>query len=232
MEAQDSPARTKRRATWAKKVALGGTGAVLVAIATAWAVHLAGPRKDSPAPALRAELRRALGDYPVELRKWGHNGGQLMTLWELTISNAGDRADAVTSYQLLSLDASGRQQFYSGLDRGLLDRNLAPTNLPIVVNPGHAERIFVKAGINVAPRAYELLNDSAAARSVRGVESLHRYLFRQGIDIHGLPVQQLYEGTFSFPEADKAPSLAVIIEAASGKRIPAVASWYPTIERR
>jgi hypothetical protein len=124
----------------------------------------------------------------------------------------------------------GGPVFYTGLDQGLFSQELSPTVLPITVDPGHAERILVKAGVLVSPKAYTRLQETFKPGPVESVEALYRNLYRNGLDIHGLQVVQVAEGAFSFPQASKAPALAIVLHMASGQTISQVANWYPLAE--
>ena len=81
--------------------------AVIVALTTAWALDWFGPPHASLEQDLAVDFRRYMGDYPSSLGDWPGGGGQLLTLWELTVTNRGPMADAITGYELRVLSGDG-----------------------------------------------------------------------------------------------------------------------------
>jgi hypothetical protein len=209
---------------------LTGSGAILLAVLSAWALFFAGPREKA-SPDVAVEFRRLLADYQTGFRDFGGKSSLLSTLWEVTISNSGDRTDSLTGYEVRSVQADG-VMFYSGLDQGLLNQDSSPYILPRAIDPGHAERFLLKVGTMLSQGAYLHLSQTHQLGDVARVEAIYRDLYLKGIDVHGLPVVRIAEGAFSFPEAPRAPAVQIVLHMASGNTISAVAHWYPTLEQK
>jgi hypothetical protein len=208
-------------------------GAIIIAALTAgiaaWVTHYAGPPQEKPKAALAVEFRRFFGDYPSTLQSWGGDRALLPTLWEVTISNHGELTDTIVGYHVLMAASDGTES-YSGLDQGLFDQHLTRLDLPLSVEPQHAARFFVKLGILVPASVYQHILTTFQPGPVASVEAIYKKLYRDGTDIHGLPVLPIAESGFTFPKASSAPSFAIAFDSLSGRPIREVASWYPRPE--
>lgn len=201
-----------------------------MALASAWVLHGLGPKETEQPPKLTLDFHRYMGDYSTELRPWAGKQGIVSTYWEVTVSNHGETTDSILKHQIRMYPTPTKGEiFYSGLDQGVFSTELLPLDLPLKIEAGHAVRFLVKVGILVESKIFELVQEKFAVGKVQSVESIHRYLYRKGMDVFGLPVVEEAKGVFAFPKIDEAPSILIEIETIKNGKITAKHSWYPNV---
>ena len=209
------------------KISVSIITAAFLAVIGAWAVYVVGPKNAPKNESLNIELHRYMGDYPTELQLFAGTVGTLATYWEVTITNSGTKTDSIVKHEVLAYSEKMGVHSYTGVDQGLYDSNLLPLKLPLALENGHAVKFFIKSRTMVTEKPFSIIKKETSEGAIESIESIHRFLYRKGMDIHGLKVESSAEGVFSFPDIKKAPGLSISFTTVSGQTIRTSANWYP-----
>lgn len=123
------------------------------------------------------------GDIKLTDYNFGEIGRIVQVLWQLRISNTGNRKLSIVEYSISSGDKP-YSKFFSGMDGGILDLKGNRISLPITLEPGDSLALQVYVGIMVSPKIFNILNDSRMSKPIPAQQAA-RILGRAGLDLYG-----------------------------------------------
>lgn len=126
-------------------------------------------------------------DYPTRITALPQGKtGRIAVYWSLLTSNNGERASSLVRYQVRTVeDAYGVIVIVadSGLDQGLYTTTLAPLELPLTIEVGHARRFYIRIGTIMSPKAYSLAKARWRTGDIPSFHGLVDHLHKRGYDI-------------------------------------------------
>jgi len=172
---------------------------------------------------------RPIIDQPTFIRDFAGTG--VMTMyWELVLSNNGDKDLSVIDYDVYQMSEEGPMS-YTDLRQGLYslqDTKLQPITFPLIIPAGHSLALFIRLGVMMDKKAYELVKEEYGDEQSQSASSIIDFLRSREIDIYGNPFIKHDIGSYSLPAIDdiREPIFGVSFETARKEKTIEIISSY------
>ncbi|MGH1428611.1 MAG: hypothetical protein ACRBEE_11780 [Arenicella sp.] len=177
-------------------------------------------------------VNRVFDDYATQLFPFSNRGapsGALSVYWDVLVSNNGQSPISIIDYDITVLSAPNRIVDYSGLNDGLYNTEMDEVGLPVVIDPGHAKRFYLKSRILLHSKAVmEAINPEQENRH-ESINGLLSKLYMSGTDFYGNKVivpRKNIEYAIVSPEKRKEQVFIVTLKTAKGGQEQDFVSWY------
>ena len=131
---------------------------------------------------------RVHGDYETEIISFPaiqDLPAVLPVYYECTLVNNGKMPISIVNYDLQQIAEGYPITYYSYMDGGLFDSSGKQLQLPLDIDSKKSYRFFVKVGVAVHPKAYELISKNFTSQKNISIKELTSYLARNRVDFYG-----------------------------------------------
>ncbi|UYD31072.1 ATP-binding protein (plasmid) [Tolypothrix sp. PCC 7712] len=133
---------------------------------------------------------KTVGDSKTEIREFGGGQGIISVYWEVYLSNLGNRDLSVINYKVIQVGKDFPANWYTGMDQGLYLLENGETKrleLPINIQSGSTQKIFVRLGLMMTPEVSKLVKEKFVTSSNSDVtlKTIWRFLYTKGTDFYG-----------------------------------------------
>lgn len=157
-----------------------------IVIAVASLAYTIGSDQKSEMEYLLIYTSRVHGDYETEIIPLSIPDlpAVLPVYYECIFVNNGKRPISIVDYDLQQI-AEGYPIKYSYMDGRLFDSSGKQLQLPLDIDSKKSYRFFVKVGVAVHPKAYELISKNFTSQKKISIQELTSYLARNRVDFYG-----------------------------------------------
>ncbi|KAF5418535.1 MAG: hypothetical protein C5S49_01630 [Candidatus Methanogaster sp.] len=158
----------------------------------------------------------------------------LPVYYKCVLVNNGKVPISIVDYDLQQIAEGYPITYYSYMDGGLFDSSGKPLQLPLDIDSKKSYRFFVKVGVAVHPKAYELISKNFTSQKKISIEELISYLARNRVDFYGNTVDpQIDHGNllgFSVPMKNRREQIFFInFKTSRGNYFGDTAFWYKEV---
>lgn len=128
---------------------------------------------------------RFLSDYKTEIiqQNISNYPAVLPTWYECTLINEGEKPINIIGYQLQQI--SSPTMDYSNMNMGLFDKSGKQIEFPLNIKPQESYKLYLKVGLLINPKAFEILNNSSISKNDISIEKLNFLVAKKGMDFYG-----------------------------------------------
>jgi len=157
--------------------------------------------------------------------------GILSAFWEVLLSNNGANDLSVIMYDLVQVDEDFPSISYTHMKQGLYtleDGALIPVQFPITIPAGVTKALFLRVGITMDEKAYQLVKSKFASEQRVTLEMIINFLRLNELDFYGNAFTEDDAGIYSLPPIDeiKEQVFGVSFETGRGTKAVGIVSWY------
>lgn len=160
---------------------------------------------------------------------FGALGHVVQVPWRLLLSNTGNQRLPIVRYDVSACGAPGLT-FYSDIDGGVVTADQQPVALPLALDPGESEGLFVFVGVLASDDVYNVLSLQADPAALTTATAT-LVLGRQNLDLYGNPVafRETGEGAYLLtidPQHQESPTFCFEFVTGRGNVFTRSASYY------
>ena len=181
---------------------------------------------------------RSIIDQPTLIHKSStiHEGktvqtGILSVFWEVLLSNNGVNDLSVIRYDIAQVGEDFKPISYTHMKQGiytLKEGDFIPVQFPITIPAGNTMAIFLRAGITMGERAYQLVKNKFTSEQRVTLGAIVNFLRLEGLDFYDNAFTKDDSGIYSLPPIDqiKEQVFGVSFETGRGTKTVGIVSWY------
>jgi hypothetical protein len=208
--------------------------AILIAVASfAYTIWL---DQKSEMEDLLTNTSRVHGDYETEIIPLSISDlpAVLPVYYECILVNNGKMSLSIVDYDLQQI-AEGYPIKYPYMNGHLFDSSGKQLQLPLDINSKKSYRLFVKVGVTIFPKAYELISKNFTSQKKISIQELTSYLARNHIDFYGNTVNPyIDQGNllgFSVPMKNRKEQIFFInFKTSRGNYFGDTLFWYKEVQ--
>ena len=157
--------------------------------------------------------------------------GVLSAFWEVLLSNNGDSDLSIIDYDIYQVANEFDAIDYTHMKQGMFslsENELISVKLPIVINAGHTEALFLKVGITMGKDAFDLVKEKYPVDQPSMLKDIADFLRQEGMDFYGNPFTSVTPGHYSLPPIDelKEQIFRISFKSSRGTKGDELISWY------
>lgn len=149
------------------------------------------------------------------------------TAFQIQVFNPSDRTVVITDWQVISLNAENKSNWYFGMEPEILNmESEEPTSIPLEIPPGQVRFYWLSLYIPIITTDEQRMNCLTGGRSLDEIESC---FYKYGTDIFGNYIEKDYYGPGlhrkSFSAKD-GPAFELEVETADGTTEKILLTYY------
>lgn len=157
--------------------------------------------------------------------------GIMSLYWEVLLSNIGVNDLSVIRYDILQVGKDFPVVSYTYMKQGiykLKEGSLIPAQFPITIPAGHTIALFLRVGIEIDKRAYQLIRKEFANEKRATLETIVNFLRLKGLDFYGNEFKKMTSGAYSLPPINhiREQVFGLSFTTGRGSKTHGFVSWY------